>query len=157
MNRTYWDRIETDLGPIFVLVDNGGRVKQLCFGGEHPVGQRNPGLCSDVFTQLTEYLGGKRTRFDLELKPVGTAFQQLVWQTLTAIPFGEACGYGELARRTGNPAAARAVGQATGANPIPIIIPCHRVISTDGSIGGYSGGLEIKRRLLAVESIEIAA
>ncbi len=119
--------------------------------------QRSAERCSDVKKQLKEYLTGTRTQFDLTLKLSGTEFQRSVWNGLTAIPYGTVCGYGDLARIIGNPGAARAVGQANGANPIPIIIPCHRVIAADGSIGGFSGGLPIKRKLLAVERIELAA
>ena len=91
------------------------------------------------------------------LDPSGTPFQQRVWRALADIPYGTVCGYGDLARRIRNPGAARAVGQANGANPLPIIIPCHRVIAANGSIGGYSSSLRIKRQLLALERIELAA
>lgn len=100
--------------------------------------------------QLDEYFAGKRRRFDLPLAPAGTDFQRRVWWALLAIPYGEAISYGELARRVGKPRAARAVGAANGANPIAIIIPCHRVVGASG-IGGYAGGLDIKRHLLALE------
>ena len=103
--------------------------------------------------QLREYFLGERRRFDLPLAPQGTAFQQRVWQALYAIPFGETRSYGELARELGS--AARAVGGACGANPIPIIIPCHRVLAAKGRLGGFSGGdgLSSKRQLLAHEGI----
>lgn len=104
--------------------------------------------------QLDEYFAGKRRCFDLPLAPMGTVFQRRVWRALTDIPFGETITYGELARRVGRPRAARAVGAANGANPIAIIIPCHRVVAAS-DIGGYAGGLEIKRRLLALEGVFI--
>lgn len=101
--------------------------------------------------QLDEYFAGERRDFDLPLAPRGTPFQVAVWRALARIPFGETCSYGELARTVGRPSASRAVGAANGANPIAIIVPCHRVIAADGTLGGYSGGLDLKRRLLALE------
>jgi methylated-DNA-[protein]-cysteine S-methyltransferase len=157
MNEGYWDRIETALGTVSVAVDERGRVTRVSFGESSPAGPRGPQRCRPVCDQLREYLAGTRTSFDLALAPSGTPFQQRVWRGLTEIAYGAVCGYGDLARRIGKPGAARAVGQANGANPIPIIIPCHRVIAADGSIGGYSSGLPIKRRLLALECIELAA
>ncbi len=157
MSEAYWDRFKTALGALSIAVDGSGNVTRLVFGSETMPGQRSAERCSDVKKQLKEYLTGTRTQFDLTLKLSGTEFQRSVWNGLTAIPYGTVCGYGDLARIIGNPGAARAVGQANGANPIPIIIPCHRVIAADGSIGGFSGGLPIKRKLLAVERIELAA
>jgi methylated-DNA-[protein]-cysteine S-methyltransferase len=101
--------------------------------------------------QLERYFAGELRRFDLALAPSGTAFQLLVWQALAEIPFGATISYGELARRIGRPSAARAVGAANGQNPLPIVLPCHRVIGSDGSLTGYGGGLERKRALLALE------
>lgn len=101
--------------------------------------------------QLAEYFAGGRRQFDLDLDPVGTAFQREVWDALRAIPAGETTSYGALARALHRPGAARAVGAANGANPLPIIVPCHRVIGTDGRLTGYAGGLPIKRALLTLE------
>jgi O-6-methylguanine DNA methyltransferase len=101
--------------------------------------------------QLVEYLEGKRTAFDLALDPYGTPFQRAVWRALLAIPYGETRSYREVAAAVGRPAAVRAVGTANGANPLAIVVPCHRVIAADGSLGGYGGGLELKARLLAME------
>lgn len=101
--------------------------------------------------QLQDYFAGKREDFDLPLAPRGTPFQQRVWKRLCQIPYGETISYGELARRIGNPNASRAVGLANGSNPIPIIIPCHRVIGSNGKLTGYGGGLPIKEKLLALE------
>jgi O-6-methylguanine DNA methyltransferase len=101
--------------------------------------------------QILEYLEGKRTDFDLPLDLRGTEFQKSVWSALLEIPYGETCSYQELARRVGKPKAVRAVGSANGANPVPLIVPCHRVIATGGKLGGYGGGLEAKARLLAME------
>jgi O-6-methylguanine DNA methyltransferase len=101
--------------------------------------------------QLVEYFEGKRTVFDLPLDLRGTAFQLAVWRALLAIPYGETRSYAEVAQVVGRPAAVRAVGAANGANPIAIVVPCHRVIAADGTLGGYGGGLRLKARLLAME------
>jgi methylated-DNA-[protein]-cysteine S-methyltransferase len=102
-------------------------------------------------TQLEEYFAGSRTRFDLPLDAAGSVFERRVWEALLAIPFGSTTSYGELARRLGDPRATRAVGAANGKNPIPIIVPCHRVIGADGDLTGFGGGIERKRWLLAHE------
>jgi len=101
--------------------------------------------------QLTAYFGGRLQHFDLPLRPEGTEFQLAVWRALQEIPYGTTCSYGDLARRIGRSDAARAVGAANGRNPIPVIIPCHRVIGADGSLTGFGGGLPIKQKLLALE------
>ncbi|QZH68011.1 methylated-DNA--[protein]-cysteine S-methyltransferase [Mycolicibacterium farcinogenes] len=105
----------------------------------------------EAVEQLSEYFVGERTEFDLELDMVGTQFQRRVWQALQAIPYGETCSYGEIARQIGSPSAFRAVGLANGHNPIGIIVPCHRVIGANGSLTGYGGGLDRKRMLLELE------
>ena len=107
-------------------------------------------LC-EARRQLEEYFAGVRQEFSIPLDADGTEFQRSVWQALRAIPYGMAVSYGDIARRIGNPRAVRAVGLANGRNPISIIVPCHRVISADGSLTGYGGGLERKRFLLALE------
>ncbi len=101
--------------------------------------------------QLRVYFAGELKEFDLPLAPDGTPFQQKVWRELCKIPYGETISYGELARRIDNPNASRAVGLANGSNPIPIIIPCHRVIGSNGKLTGYGGGLPIKEKLIALE------
>jgi len=101
--------------------------------------------------QVIEYLEGKRTEFELELDPRGTDFQRRVWSALREIPYGETRSYAEVARRIGRPRAVRAVGTANGANPLSLVVPCHRVIASGGKLGGYGGGLELKKRLLAME------
>jgi methylated-DNA-[protein]-cysteine S-methyltransferase len=111
-------------------------------------------VLSRAVTQLEEYFAGKRTEFDLPLELEGTAFQKDVWMTLAEIPYGKTISYAELASMVGRPSAFRAVGQANGANPIPIVLPCHRVIASGGGIGGYGGGLDMKRRLLALEGVD---
>lgn len=106
------------------------------------------GPFSDVFRQLDAYFAGDLQAFDLPLHPAGTEFQQTVWHELVRIPYGETISYGALARRIGRPKASRAVGAANGANPIPIVIPCHRVVGSDRSLTGFGGGLDLKRWLL---------
>jgi len=107
---------------------------------------------TEVKRQLKEYFDGTRRTFDLTLLPEGTAFQKMVWDALRDIPYGTTISYQELANRIGAEKAVRAVGAANGANPIPIIIPCHRVIGADGSLTGYGGGIERKRWLLDLET-----
>ncbi len=109
-------------------------------------------ILKETATQLEEYFAGERTEFELTMELDGTEFQREVWAELTRIPYGETISYGELARRVGRPKGPRAVGQANGRNPIPIIVPCHRVLASNG-IGGYGGGLKVKRALLAVEGV----
>ncbi len=108
-------------------------------------------LIRQAYSQLDEYFRGERKQFDLPLKPAGTPFQQQVWQALRKIPYGETRTYGEIAAAIGNPRACRAVGMANHCNPIAIVIPCHRVIGTNGSLTGYAGGFDIKQKLLELE------
>ncbi len=115
-------------------------------------GDDAPPVLKETATQLEEYLAGERTEFDVPMELDGTDFQRSVWRELCRIPYGETISYGELARRVGRPNGPRAVGQANGRNPIPIIVPCHRVLASNG-IGGYGGGLPLKRALLAVEGV----
>lgn len=113
--------------------------------------KRDDALLADAVSQLGAYFAGELTRFDLPLKPAGTAFQQQVWQALTDIPYGKTASYGEIANRLNKPKAVRAVGAANGRNPIGIIIPCHRVVGANGSLTGYAGGIERKQWLLRHE------
>jgi methylated-DNA-[protein]-cysteine S-methyltransferase len=138
---------------IAVAVDGDGRLIEIRLDGRRPKGRRDPDRCREAALQLGEYFAGKRREFELELAPVGTDFQLRVWNALRKIPYGAVRNYGDIAREIGQPGAARAVGQANGCNPLPIVIPCHRVIASDGTIGGYSGGLAIKNRLLALENV----
>ena len=144
--------IHTPIGTMTICSD-GEAVTRLCFGmykgdmGSHlPVHQ----ACE---RQLSEYFSGRRKQFDLPLAPEGTAFQQLVWKALQEIPYGETRSYREIAAAVGNPRAARAVGLANNRNPIPILIPCHRVIGADGSLVGYAGGIPAKDTLLQLEAM----
>jgi len=125
------------------------------FGSEGEAAPRHP-LVTKAIQQLQEYFTGRRREFDLPLAPAGSDFQMRVWQALRQIPYGETRSYGEVARAIGWEKAARAVGAANGANPIAIVIPCHRVIQADGSLGGYGGGTELKRYLLELERSVIA-
>ncbi|HEY7350303.1 MAG TPA: methylated-DNA--[protein]-cysteine S-methyltransferase [Ktedonobacterales bacterium] len=104
-----------------------------------------------ALAQLTAYFAGACRSFSVPLDPRGTSFQRLVWDTVAAVPYGATRSYGEIAHSIGRPASARAVGAANGANPLPVIIPCHRLIGANGSLTGYGGGIEIKRWLLALE------
>jgi len=103
--------------------------------------------------EMHEYLAGKRKRFTVPVVPQGTDFERRVWAALRSIPYGKSMSYGDLAAQIGKPRAARAVGQAAGKNPIPIIIPCHRLLASHGKIGGFTGGLEEKKKLLIHEGI----
>lgn len=144
--------IKTPIGPLTLQADeNAVTAIRFSAGGAQDASP----LLDAAEAQLREYFAGARRTFDLPLAPHGTAFQQRVWAALRAIPYGETRTYGELAAAIGNPSASRAVGMANHRNPIPIIIPCHRVIGANGTLTGYAGGLEIKRRLLALEGINI--
>lgn len=120
------------------------------------VTSRDDGVLALAERQLREYLSGRRRTFDLPLAPRGTAFRQRVWKALCAIPYGETRSYGEIARAIGCPRGYRAVGGANHANPLPVFIPCHRVLAGDGTIGGYGLGLEVKMALLTLERDTLA-
>ncbi len=145
----------TPLGRIGIE-ENGKAVVRLYLPGSLPDGapaaETETPLLREAFRQLQEYADGKRRDFDLPLEPSGTPFLEKVWEELLHIPYGKTASYKEIAERVGSPKAFRAVGQANHRNPIAIFIPCHRVIAADGSLGGYGGGLDMKRRLLELES-----
>jgi methylated-DNA-[protein]-cysteine S-methyltransferase len=143
---------QTPLGKI-VLIENGSAVTRLIFSEVLPEGVNctETPLLKKAVLELQEYFAGTRKRFDLPFSPQGTDFQQKVWKALQDIPYGAVVSYKDIALAIGNEKACRAVGGANNKNPIAIIIPCHRVIGADGSLVGYGGGLEIKRRLLALE------
>jgi methylated-DNA-[protein]-cysteine S-methyltransferase len=151
----YWDLVASPFRSLTVAVDGDGRLVEIRFDRRRPEGRRDAKRCKDAATQLGEYFAGKRREFELALAPVGTEFQLRVWNALRAIPYGAVRNYADIARAIGQPGAARAVGRANGCNPLPIVIPCHRVVASDGTIGGYSGGLAIKHRLLALEGAEL--
>jgi len=153
----YWREIDSPVGRL-LLVGDGARLIRLHFqSGPQPLAPgkqwiEQPASFEAVTAQLSEYFQGRRRTFDLPLAPRGTEFQRRVWMALREIPYAETISYGELARRIGKPNASRAVGLANGANPLPVIVPCHRVIGADGTLTGFGGGLAVKRKLLALES-----
>jgi methylated-DNA-[protein]-cysteine S-methyltransferase len=118
--------------------------------GEKDSGGNDPVLTAAV-TQLEDYFAGRRSHFELPLAPGGTDFQRAVWQALEGIPYGELRSYRDIATAIGRPNAVRAVGAANGRNPLPIVVPCHRVIGSDGSLTGFAGGLDVKKKLLQLE------
>jgi methylated-DNA-[protein]-cysteine S-methyltransferase len=140
-------RFETPFGPAWAAVDQNGAVTEFSFRAFEDGTRSNP----QVESQVIEFFEGKRQAFDFPLAPRGSDFQKRVWAELLKIPFGETISYGELAKRIGNPAASRAVGRANATNPIGLIVPCHRVIGTNGKLTGYAGGLDLKEKLLAWE------
>jgi methylated-DNA-[protein]-cysteine S-methyltransferase len=150
-----WFDLPTPVGPLRLRGD-GGVLRSISFSASRsfPATDGRPSRVPfrDAIAQLDEYFAGRRRRFELEIRPEGTPFQKEVWDLLQTIPYGETSSYGELARQLGRPDASRAVGAANGRNPIPIVIPCHRVIGSDGSLTGFGGGLPTKRRLLAFEA-----
>src|SRR5277367_3279841 len=142
MNYCYF---ESPIGPLLVAGDQEG-VRQILFPkhGKAAKPERgwieaNSGAVSVTVTQLRQYFAGRRAEFDLPLAPQGTPFQLSVWRELRKIPYGQTISYGELARRIGNPKASRAVGSANGSNPLPIVVPCHRVIGSNGKMTGFGG------------------
>ena len=145
--------LDSPIGPLGIETDEHGRLTAIHFGA---VEDRQSCLSagqagSPVLHQLSEYFAGTRRTFDVDLALRGTPFQVAVWEELCRIPYGDTITYAELARRIGKPSAVRAVGAANGANPIPVIVPCHRVIGSNGTLTGYGGGIERKQFLLALE------
>lgn len=152
--------IGSPVGDLLLVGDGAGLRGVYPESGRRPqVGEgtwvHDPGSFASVESQLAEYFDGERTAFDLELVVDGTPFQNQVWRAVEKIGYGETAGYGEVAERIGRPAAARAVGAANGANPLSIVIPCHRLVGSNGDLTGYSGGLEAKARLLELETFAI--
>lgn len=146
--------VNTPLGEM-VLGEDGGKITRLYLRAQDvPAGsgQEQTPVLQEALRQLGEYFDGTRKVFDLPLQPRGTAFQQRVWRALCDIPYGQTRSYAHLAEQIGRPKACRAVGMANHKNPIPILIPCHRVVGADGSLTGYAGGLAMKKALLDLES-----
>ncbi len=148
---------ESPIGPLLIAGD-AQAVTQISFPQNGKAvrpraewTESSKGPVGEAIRQLKEYFAGKRQDFDLPLAPEGTAFQRSVWRALQEIPYAETISYGELAKRVGNPKASRAVGSANGKNPLPIVIPCHRVIAAGGKLGGFGGGLPTKVALLELE------
>jgi methylated-DNA-[protein]-cysteine S-methyltransferase len=158
----FWHETDSPVGRVLLAGDAEALTRVHFQAGPRPL-RPQPGWrraaapFERALAQLTEYFSGIRRAFELPLAPVGTPFQLAVWQALRAIPYGETLSYGELAQRVGLAGGARAVGLANGANPLPIIVPCHRVIGADGSLTGFGGGLDIKRALLSLEGAACVA
>jgi len=156
MTRIYYEYMPSPVGPLLLVADDEG-LRQIRFELEHrphaPLAEweHSPQKLAEVSRQLEAYFAGERYTFDLPLKPLGTEFQQSVWQALMTIPYAATTSYGQLSQLILRPKASRAVGAANGRNPIPIIIPCHRVIGSNGSLTGFSGGLATKQWLLEHE------
>ena len=142
--------LPSPLGMLTLTEENGALTRIDYTPGASPLSPATP-LLREAEKQLNEYFAGKRTAFSLPLRPRGTAFQQAAWAELQRIPYGETITYGQQAARMGCPRACRAVGGANGRNPLPIVIPCHRVVAAGGQWGGYTGGLDKKQFLLALE------
>jgi methylated-DNA-[protein]-cysteine S-methyltransferase len=158
-------RMESPLGEILLVADSRGSAlcgvyleRQKYFPVDANGWRAAPTLpvLRDATAQLREYFAGARTRFDIPLAPAGTPFQREVWRAIGEVPFGETITYAELARRCDRPSAVRAAGAATGRNPIPVIIPCHRIIGSGGALTGYAGGVDRKRALLELEARNVA-
>ena len=156
---TYYTRIESPIEPLLLASDGESLTRLFMvtqrhgpFFSETWIRDDNAKPFAEARRQMEAYFAGELTEFDLPLNMIGTEFQKTVWRELLNIPFGVTISYGELAERVGNPSASRAVGAANGRNPISIIVPCHRVIGSNGKLTGYGGGIERKEWLLAHES-----
>jgi methylated-DNA-[protein]-cysteine S-methyltransferase len=168
MATAYLDTIDQTPGPFIFAVDQDGALLRLQFLDgryertvEEEMEQagfscsRDPGPSAQARSELLEYCAGRRRTFDVPLVLSGTDWQNTVWRELTRVPFGETRTYGQIAAQLGRPAAARAMGRANATNPLPLVVPCHRVIGADGSLTGYGGGLHLKVRLLAHEGVVV--
>jgi methylated-DNA-[protein]-cysteine S-methyltransferase len=155
-----YTHLSSPIGSLLLVCDSAG-LRQITFPQDGRPGtpqsdwHEDESAFAEPIRQLRAYFAGELENFDLLLAPEGTPFQQKVWDELRNIPFGETISYGQLAKRIGNPNASRAVGLANGSNPIPIVIPCHRVIGSNGKLTGYGGGLPIKEKLLALEKRQL--
>jgi len=155
---TRYTRFATPLGTM-IATAVGGAVTGIYFEGQKHMPDISRAAREDAKAapfaecarQLGEYIEGARRTFELPLAPEGTEFQRRVWIEIARVPYGETITYGELAARAGAPGAARAAGAATGRNPLSVVVPCHRIVGTDGSLTGYAGGIERKTRLLELE------
>jgi len=157
MRRIYYTTMESPVGTLRLVAEELGLRTVWFVRGrkdEKPDAEwkQDAAFFTDVMRQLNAYFAGELREFEIPLLLEGTEFQKRVWKALLAIPYGETISYGELAKKIGEPKAVRAVGAANGQNPIPIIVPCHRVIGSDGSLTGFGGGIENKKRLLELES-----
>lgn len=150
-NSSYW---ESPMGWV-KITDNGEAIQEIAFAESRINNNPLTSLALQTIDELSAYLSGELKEFSLKLEPEGTAFQKKVWNELMRIPFGETTSYGALASLLGDPNLSRAVGMANGKNPIAIVIPCHRVIGSDGSLTGYAGGLDRKKALLQLEGMAL--
>ncbi len=161
----YYDTFPTPLGEFSLAVDAHGAVIAAAFGGLAKLRtrfaatdlQREPARVAGARREVSEYFAGSRQSFTVKFAPAGTPFQQEVWAALQRIPFGETRSYGQLAADLGHPGAARAIGRANATNPICLLVPCHRVIGTNGSLTGYASGEKLKAELLAHEGALVPA
>ncbi len=159
---TFFEIYDSPIGEL-LLVATADSLLEIRFEEERrareipPHWRQGGTICSMAADQLTAYFAGERQTFELPLSPQGTPFQQIVWKVLQDIPYGKTISYGELAQRIDRPSASRAVGAANGQNPLPIVIPCHRVIGSNGSLTGYGGGLHRKETLLKLERDSLGA
>lgn len=166
--RLWTAELETSLAPLFAGVDEDGALVTLSFHDlgspeekEEQLGRqgwdpaRNRSRCRHVEKQLREYLRAERREFELVLRPGGTPFQRKVWHQLAKVGYGETVTYAQLARRARVPRSIRAVGACNARNPIVVVLPCHRVVGSDGSLTGYGGGLARKQRLLELEGVAV--
>ena len=144
--------IDSPIGPL-TLSGTETALTKLTFGDVRQAGTCSAPVLEQAARELSEYFSGTRREFTVPLAPEGSDFQQKVWAALRSVPYGTTASYKDIAVQTGKPGAAVAVGQANSKNPIPIIIPCHRIIGTNGKLTGYTGGLHIKKALLQLEGI----
>jgi methylated-DNA-[protein]-cysteine S-methyltransferase len=148
----YYGKMDSPIGLLRPVVNEGGALVRIAFPDEMVADAvEAPERIALVVAQLNEYFDGKRKEFDLKLAADGSEFQHQVWKLLCAIPHGETRSYGQLASELKLASGARAVGRANATNPIPIVVPCHRVIGANGTLTGYAGGLDRKRKLLELE------
>lgn len=161
----FWNILETSWGDILIVANLKGIVRitlpgdntskilnALCKNRDTILTHKNTNLISQAKKQITEFLRGERSEFHLELDPQGTPFQKRVWNALKKIPYGETRCYQDIARAVGSPKGMRAVGMANNKNPMPIVVPCHRVIGKNGDLVGFGGGLPLKKKLLKLET-----
>lgn len=158
----YYDILPSPIGKLLLVANDIG-LKQILFEDENQLEKIKDDWVKDssklkpVTDQLVAYFNKERTTFDVKLSPDGTAFQKQIWEQLLEIPYGETCSYLNIALRINKPSACRAIGMANSKNPIPIIIPCHRVIGKNGKLTGYAGGLKNKAKLLKIENIDLTS
>jgi methylated-DNA-[protein]-cysteine S-methyltransferase len=157
MRMRYASTFASPIGALTAVVDEDAALTELRFAGQPPPDgvAWDDARCAHLRRELDEYFAGERREFTVALRPRGTEWQQRVWAALLRIPYGTTIDYRALAALAGNPRAVRAAGRANGTNPIPILIPCHRVIGANGGLTGYGGGLDAKAMLLRLEGVRV--